>query len=535
MTADLLFSWSGSIDRGRFWKGSAVVVALLLVSAILEAAAPQSLAMRIIALVPQGVGLYIMLVLAIKRCRAIGYSPWWALLLLVPIANLAWFVMIGFMDDQPADAESRPDAGEVEAPPVGTFEKAVGAVATLWLLLIFVWFGLAPPLRAVGTVFDGTTFLEQISGSFDLGYRVLAWMLLVLALGGTIGFVISERRTARSGRPNPHRERLAVWLGLPLSLLGILLAAVALVVFSAFPFVRSVELLRSTVEQALGGPLPTAVAVPAMLAALLTRSHGSASALAAPVVLAILYGAVAETSIARLMLALCPYFLALTVVGVIAGAVGGNLRRSYRFAAGFGVAAIMAVLLATGLTTPTEAVAMAVVPALLIAVFLQGSGTAFLRAASRGAVMLAAIATALVMSGLVATSLSVVAPQALTMILALADPFPTQALAWLIVVLAAVFSVMLTPVVFLALAPIYFALVMRAGYDPVLIGVPIVLATVAGLALAMVRDGVNAGGRPGRVTTRGADMGLAMAVLSAAALALLLPQIGQWALSVFAY
>jgi uncharacterized membrane protein YhaH (DUF805 family) len=79
---------AGRLSRGQFWLWSFVTwVLLYLVSAALGAAPP-----AVLIWIVNGGALIVLVTLSVRRLHDRGYSGWWMLLVLVPVAGALWLL-----------------------------------------------------------------------------------------------------------------------------------------------------------------------------------------------------------------------------------------------------------------------------------------------------------------------------------------------------------------------------------------------------------------------------------------------------------
>lgn len=241
---NLLFSPSGAIGRRPFWIGTAAAVALTIAGFVVEYLAKggsNALTGAIFSLLLQLVAWVITFMLAIKRLRALGQSPWYVLMLFVPVINLIWYVVIGLdsADDNP-EGESPADAGSDTSPATQRtaltgVQKFAAIAALIWFCAVSAWF--------TADVLGRYLFRMPVSGLLlkwtdnpDGIHVLFGWLAVIVALAGLAVLIIGEpvaNSTTRSSVGRLHwQSRLAVWPGLPVAAVVGILGLAALILLS---------------------------------------------------------------------------------------------------------------------------------------------------------------------------------------------------------------------------------------------------------------------------------------------------------------
>ncbi len=105
MSKDLLFGFTGRINRAKFWLVhlAALVVIGVLMGIIAAASGlgadgkgPGAVAVIVFAVVYIAL-LWVSLALSVKRCHDRNRSGWFVLLSLVPFANIWYLIEVGFL------------------------------------------------------------------------------------------------------------------------------------------------------------------------------------------------------------------------------------------------------------------------------------------------------------------------------------------------------------------------------------------------------------------------------------------------------
>ena len=133
--ADLLFSFAGRINRGKFWLGFLILTVLSIIAylaivvflgepfaiANLEAVA-NGAEPEIVTSTPGLIGYAIMSLISIfmsfaimiKRCHDRGKPGWWSLIALIPIAGSIWAIIdLGVMEGDPGPNQYGPNPLQV--------------------------------------------------------------------------------------------------------------------------------------------------------------------------------------------------------------------------------------------------------------------------------------------------------------------------------------------------------------------------------------------------------------------------------------
>jgi uncharacterized membrane protein YhaH (DUF805 family) len=218
---NLLFSPSGAIGRRPFWIGTGAAVALTIAGFVVEYLAKggsNALTGAIFSLLLQLVAWVITFMLAIKRLRALGQSPWYVLMLFVPVINLIWYVVIGLdsADDNP-EGESPADAGSDTSPAtqrtaLSGVQKFAAIAALIWFCAVSAWF--------TADVLGRYLFRSPVSGLLlkwtdnpDGIHVLFGWLAVIVALAGLAVLIIGEpvaNSTTRSSVGRLHwQSRLA--------------------------------------------------------------------------------------------------------------------------------------------------------------------------------------------------------------------------------------------------------------------------------------------------------------------------------------
>ncbi len=107
--ADLLFSFEGRINRGKFWLGLAVIYAVPWIFIILGGMLNLDF-LYWIGVLAALVAIWPGLALSIKRWHDRGKSGWWILIGLVPLIGGIWaLIETGFLPGTPGTNEYGPD------------------------------------------------------------------------------------------------------------------------------------------------------------------------------------------------------------------------------------------------------------------------------------------------------------------------------------------------------------------------------------------------------------------------------------------
>jgi hypothetical protein len=310
------------------------------------------------------------------------------------------------------------------------------------LAVVLVWlFVAASIVRGLAPLFE-RMFTER-SSDFDQpsGPSLFAWLVGFALLIGCVTAWRVARAEPRDANLRGLRSSLSVWPGWLLSIFGVLAAGAALSLSGRSSAVMDSALSLFDNDVFLTVPLTLAGAA----AATGVRSTGAAAFLAAPMVLLLSVALVGEISIVRLTAAAFIPSIALTS-GFTAIALVTGRELFVWLASGFALAAAVALLLATGLFTPTEVLGLvggwALTTGLLIHTLFDGAFP--WRVFAIGATEILAVAAALVLAALVsilarvhglvpqpvtaATSLELIAVAAVLVAGYLVTPTPAVAL-----------------------------------------------------------------------------------------------------------
>lgn len=351
-------------------------------------------------------------------------------------------------------------------------------LSALAVALVWIFVG-ASVVRVLVPVYE-RLFTQQSSG-FELDTAMgppLAWLL---ACAMVLGCVIAWR-IVRAGpldaEARGQRSALSVWPGWPISIVGTILAAAALLP-GGVPLSAAGHLILGTLGDytSLGVPLILAAAA----AAAGSRGSQATAFLAAPTLLIVSVGFVGEISIANAaMAALAAWAMLAAGFSVLALIWGRELF--VWLAIGFTSLAVVALPLGTGLFTPVEMLALvaalAVGNGLLLHTLIDGAFPR--RVFSAGAVEIMAVGTAMVFALLGFLLLRVYAvPLAAPAFLSALPPAGIGALAVAAMLVA---SALVTPVLAITLViPVFAPLI--AGPR---IGLLLALAGIAGMCLRAV-------------------------------------------------
>jgi len=106
---DLLFQFSGRINRAKFWIGVGISWAISVVAVLIATAMGNSIGW-ILAIVVYIAVVWIGLAVSIKRWHDRGKSGWWILISFIPIVGPLWaLVETGFLEGDKGDNEYGPD------------------------------------------------------------------------------------------------------------------------------------------------------------------------------------------------------------------------------------------------------------------------------------------------------------------------------------------------------------------------------------------------------------------------------------------
>jgi len=317
-----------------------------------------------------------------------------------------------------------------------------GARLVSALAVVLVWLFVATSIvRGLAPLFE-RMFTERSSGvDQPSAPSLFAWLLGFALLIGCVTAWRVARAEPRDAGLRGLRSSLSVWPGWPLSIFGVLAAGAALslsgwsstVMYSALSLFDDYAFL--TVPLTLAGAA----------AATGVRSTGAAAVLAAPMVLLLSVALAGEISIVRLTTAVFIPSIALTS-GFMAIALVTGRELFVWLASGFAFAAVVALLLTTGLFTPTEVLGLvgglALATGLLIHTLIDGAfpwrvfaiGATEILAAGAALVLATLVSILARVHGLVpesvtaATSLELIAVAAMLVAGYIATPTPAIAL-----------------------------------------------------------------------------------------------------------
>jgi uncharacterized membrane protein YhaH (DUF805 family) len=132
--AHTLFSFSGRINRAKFWLGQVVGIVvsyslmglalvyspdLLTAVNTLPRISPMTYLLGIVGLV---LAVWISLAVMVKRCHDRGKSGWWVLLALIPLVGFIWMIIdLGALEGDPGDNAWGPNPlGSQSVPQIAT-------------------------------------------------------------------------------------------------------------------------------------------------------------------------------------------------------------------------------------------------------------------------------------------------------------------------------------------------------------------------------------------------------------------------------
>jgi hypothetical protein len=309
------------------------------------------------------------------------------------------------------------------------------AVVLVWLFVATsIVHGLAPLFERI--------FTERSSG-FDQpsGPSLFAWLLGLALLIGCVTTWRVARAEPGDADLRGLRSNLSVWPGWPLSIFGVVAAGAALSLSGWSSAVMYLALSLFDNYAFLTVPLTLAGAA----AATGVRSAGAAAFLAAPMVLLLSVALAGEISIARLTAAAFIPSIALACGFMTIALITGRELFVW-LASGFALAAVVALLLATGLFTPTEVLGLigglALATGLLIHTLIDGAfpwrmfaiGATEILAAGAALLLATLVSTLVRVHGLVpepvtaAISMELIAVAAMVVAGYIATPTPAVAL-----------------------------------------------------------------------------------------------------------
>lgn len=105
----LFFAFNGRTNRGKFWLGTVVIWAVLLIIVILAVAMNSAVGWLLLAVAYIG-ALWVGLTISIKRWHDRDKSGWWVLVGFVPIIGGLWaLIETGFLEGTKGDNRYGPD------------------------------------------------------------------------------------------------------------------------------------------------------------------------------------------------------------------------------------------------------------------------------------------------------------------------------------------------------------------------------------------------------------------------------------------
>jgi hypothetical protein len=224
-----------------------------------------------------------------------------------------------------------------------TFVRSI-SVVTVALVWIFVAGSI---FRAVAPLFE-RLFLNRASSFDDAIGPVLGWVLVAALLLGCLTAWHVTQAEPFDAEARALRSVLSVWPGWPLAIVGIIIAAAALIL-KGLPASTIQISTRYVLDDYVFATVPLTLAA----AAAATGGRSKGALLAAPMTLVLAVGLVAEISIVRTAAAACvPAALLAIGFAALASVTGRELL--VWLAIGFAAVAVLGLALATGMFTPTE-------------------------------------------------------------------------------------------------------------------------------------------------------------------------------------
>jgi uncharacterized membrane protein YhaH (DUF805 family) len=490
--AGTLFSPKGTIGKRNFWTGLAVAIGLLILSGVVDAAT-EGAANRVVgllfALVLQLVGIVIWFMIAIKRCRTLGQSPWLSLLLFIPIVGLIWLIVIG--------ARNAPNAGESAAVTseatlvapvlhIGGFAVVLAAVAALVMATLALHvcvgvisrYGLGAPMQ----LFASATF-ERVA---------IYGFIIVLSCGVLVFLTISRDR-------NPRAERAGLWLALPI---GIALAVLALAALGASIGVALLPRLSwSLLQGAFSNYAVVGVGLILFAVSTFGRTPRRAACLCVPLVLAPLAAVMVEVSIIRAAIWLLLPTAGLGCIALVLGLAASKRTDAVLLTIGAGIAVAYAILLAPGILTPTELSAFVFAGALLALgiLWLAGEGQRVAAGLVSATVNAAALLAATVATVAIAQFWSFSGAGASVMkMLVQSNVLSATVTAMLVPValacVVAILAYLATPLIALALLPLAFGVLAGLGVGSEVTLPAVVFGALAGFILSLYTSAATSDG-----------------------------------------
>ncbi|NJO34437.1 MAG: hypothetical protein HC869_16230 [Rhodospirillales bacterium] len=227
-------------------------------------------------------------------------------------------------------------------------------ISALAVMLVWVLVG-ASLVRVLVPLFQ--RLFSERAPSFELEEAMrqpLAWLLaFALLLGSALAWRIASAGP-QDAECCAYRSTLSVWPGWPLSIVGFVLAAAVLLLSGIAPL-RAFGLVLGALDSYTFAIIPLVLAT----CAAATGGHSSQAVafLAAPTLLITSVGLVGETSITDSAVAVLVAWAILAAGFAVLAAITGRELLMW-LAIGFASLAFLALPLATGLFTPSEAVAL---------------------------------------------------------------------------------------------------------------------------------------------------------------------------------
>ena len=111
---DLLFSFNGRINRGKYWLGTVCLIVVYVVLAVISGAAMSSDGsmgiVGIIAMIVYIAMIWPSVALGVKRFHDRDKSGWWVLIAFVPIIGGLWYLIeCGFLEGTKGPNKFGPD------------------------------------------------------------------------------------------------------------------------------------------------------------------------------------------------------------------------------------------------------------------------------------------------------------------------------------------------------------------------------------------------------------------------------------------
>jgi hypothetical protein len=358
----------------------------------------------------------------------------------------------------------------------GTRSGAAVAVAGLtWLAVLLL--AVVQSADVVLHYVVGKPFGHQVT--VVLQY-VSACLLLLALIAAGLDLVATVGRSRAQGAPH-ELTRLGHWPGLPLAFAAIVVAM--LLLLTDLPPDRVVLIVISVLAEYVTGALVLLVAIAAAVAA--SHRPGALELMAAPALVLALAGAVSQSSIASILVRASPGLVGVALILGTAALASGQ-RTLLWGSAGALLGLVLAGILATGLATPTEGLAvlaMIAVPTGLLIQRESGEGSVGQVLVDGGREM-AALAGMLILAALLFRFSWVRAViEALGLTLSRMPPAVAVALcAAAVLVAGLIFTPALAVVLICVLA---LPGLIRGGYDPELLAVPLMCAALVVVLLRL--------------------------------------------------